>query len=119
MQYLTLALFKIEEPADQTELLMAAGIPVVAALAIFAWGMKIVKDGGSPRPRWLALIPLGLGLLWGLRYFLFVIDPMTRVSLDLGRKIEFLHYGVALAQVGAAIAFGVWALVDKKLAERL
>lgn len=115
---LGLAQFFIEQPAGRPEMLISLITPAVLAVIIWLIGIKIEKDGGSTKVKWFALIPPVIGLIWGYRYIEFITDQFKTTVYELSGRISFLYWAVSGVQVFVIVGLIVWAMIDKRNAER-
>lgn len=102
---------------DNFQLYLTIGLPIVLAVLIFSYGLKVAHSEGSPKLKWLALIPLVLAAIWGYRYFVFIRDP-GYVAIGLLRRQVLLHYAAFFIQIAGIVGLVIWALVDRHLRER-
>lgn len=105
------------EIVDNFQLILTCALPLLAAVILFSWGLKVGRNEGSKKLKWLGMIPLVIGAIWGYRYFVFVRDPGYQ-SIGMLKRQIYLHYGAFFIQIAGIIALIVWAAVDKRLSER-
>jgi hypothetical protein len=118
MSFLPFAFYIMEGAAELPELVLVSLIPLIIAVPIFLYGMKVQKEGGSARLKWIALIPLALAAVWGLRYVLFVTNPTNVAILEgfgqMSERGKIAHYAAFILPIVAIIALIVWAIMDKR-----
>jgi len=105
------------EVVGNVPLYFTIAIPLLLGAIIFWYGLRAERSGGSSKLKWLGLVPLAVGAIWGYRYFAFVSDPAYRAMGMLRRQI-WLHYGAFFASVVGIVALILWAIIEKRLHER-
>ncbi len=106
-----------DAPYETPELLARAFIPVFVALAVFYVGMKLQYKGSPAWIKWLAVLPLIVGILLGIDPFnSYFIDPLYRDVYGGGnRRMIFHAAGLIVPVIGAAgMAFWSWWLNRQK-----
>ncbi len=115
-------MFKLESSAGLPELLVSTVIPFAIAIPLFLYGVKVHRDGGSSKMKWLALIPLAIGAIWGYRYFAFITDAFNvKIYKDSGlmsTRGQYAHYAPFIAPIIGIVAVAVAAIWDNKVRER-
>lgn len=105
------------EIVDNFQLYLTCAVPIIIAVFVFSWGLRVGRNEGSKKLKWLAMIPLVLGAIWGFRYFLFVRDPGYQAIGMLKRQV-YLHYAAFFIQIAGIIGLLIWAALDKRASER-
>lgn len=114
--------FKLESSAGLPELLAATVVPLAIAIPLYLYGVKVHRDGGSPKTKWLFLIPLALGAIWGYRYFAFITDAFNvkiyKESGLMSSRGQYAHYAPFVGPIIGMIALAVAAVLDNRARER-
>lgn len=94
--------------------------PVAAAIAgalIWILGSRYEEDDGSPMVKWIAVLPVGFGLIKGFSLILRVlgnsVDAVIYRDAIGGRKMLFAHYAAFVIPLLIAIGIAVWFTVKR------
>lgn len=108
-------LLAVDQGPDAKGMLLLCILPL--ALALGAWAFARTRDRSDLiyRLRWLAVIPLAIGLVLGVRYsYLMATDLVYQQYFQLGPRMMILHYAAAILPILGIIALVVWNRMDGK-----
>lgn len=96
-----------------TELGIVVIIPLFIALALFGFGVSREKEGGPAWVKYLSLLPLAFGVIYGWQYFAFARDPIAVQGGLIGGKSLYMHLGAFLLPLAFALFVIGWGVVAK------
>ncbi|MBL8064460.1 MAG: hypothetical protein JNM34_01250 [Chthonomonadaceae bacterium] len=97
-----------ESGLDQSSLMLMAFLPVSVAALVFWAGVRLQSTGKPEWIKWLALIPLAIGLIMGINPIQKVMDPLYQTYFGGTWKKAVMHYmGVGMAILGG-IGLALW-----------
>jgi len=99
---------------NRSQLLFLAVLPFVIGIGIYFSFVRRSKTTGLTKSRFIALIPLGIGLILGIFPLINLSDPLYLSYNDVGSKFRMLHYGAFAAPVIGIILIGIWELILRK-----
>ncbi|HRF60154.1 MAG TPA: hypothetical protein PLH94_09605 [Fimbriimonadaceae bacterium] len=105
---------------SNVELLLVSIVPTVVGLLLFWFGIKAEESGAAKFIKWIALVPLLVGLFIGYGYWQQVtgdLGDFYRANYLINRKVVFFHLAFYLPIVGL-VGLGVWTFLLKRKGER-
>lgn len=102
------------------ELLLVSVVPTVVGLLLFLFGIKAEESGASKFIKWIAIVPLLVGVFVGYDYWAKVtgeLGDFYRANYLINRKIVFYHMALYLPIAGL-LGIGVWSYFLRRKGER-
>lgn len=93
----TLTSLSVLDEINRSQLLFLCVLPFLIGLGIYLSFIKRGKTTGLKKARFIALIPLVIGLVLGIFAMNNLRDPLYLSYNDVGSKFKLLHYGAFIA----------------------
>jgi hypothetical protein len=101
-------------PESMTDVILWPGIMLVVGLAIWYIGLRWEDDLGPGWFKWLAVIPLVIGIYMGFEHFMNIRDPFYQAAIRPGGRMIYSHYAAFILPFLGLITVIVWYYVDRK-----
>jgi len=93
----TLTSLAVLDEINRSQLLFLCVLPFVIGLAMYLTFIRRSKTTGLKKTRFIALVPLGIGLVLGIFPLINLHDPLYLSYNDVGSRFRLLHYGAFIA----------------------